>query len=233
FTSYSIGHNVGATALTGGAIRYRIYSYRGLRVIDIAKICFITGLTFWLGNLTVLGFAMVYMPDAARSVDHLPIWANRAPGVAALCVLAGYIIYVHRAPRSFGTDRWRVTLPDGRLTLLQIVIGIADLFFCAIAMSMLIPAEPYISFVSLAVIFVFAALFGFASHAPGSLGVFDAAMLLALGQFDREGLVAGLLLFRLLYFILPFSLALAIIGVRELWLVVTGAEPIARPSHWP
>jgi uncharacterized membrane protein YbhN (UPF0104 family) len=233
FTSYSIGHNIGATAFSGGAIRYRIYSFWGLRLIDIAKLCFVTGLTFWLGNLTVLGLGMIYVPAAASAVDHLPTWANRALGIAALCVLAGYIAYVARRPRSFGSDRWRVTLPDGRLTALQVLIGIADLFFCAIAISLLIPSEPAIDFVALAVIFVFATLFGFASHAPGSLGVFDAAMLIALAQFNKEDLVAGLLLFRLIYFIVPFALALLIMGARELWLAVSGAQPVARPDHWP
>jgi hypothetical protein len=233
FTSYSIGHNIGAMVLSGGAIRYRIYSFWGLRLVDIAKICFVTGLTFWLGNLTVLGLGMVYVPEAASAVDHLPSWANRAIGIAALCVLAGYLAYVGREPRAFGSDRWRITLPNGRLTLLQILIGIADLFFCAVAMSLLIPSEPAIDFVALAVIFVFATLFGFASHAPGSLGVFDAAMLVGLGQFAKEDLVAGLLLFRLIYFIVPFGLALLIMGARELWLATGRPRPVARPDHWP
>src|SRR6201982_520383 len=46
FTSYSIGHNVGASVFTGGAVRYRIYSAWGLNAIDVAKICFLAGLTF-------------------------------------------------------------------------------------------------------------------------------------------------------------------------------------------
>src|ERR1700754_3103430 len=54
FTSYSIGHNIGATVFTGGAIRFRIYSDYGLNAIDVAKICFLSGLTFWLGNIFVL-----------------------------------------------------------------------------------------------------------------------------------------------------------------------------------
>src|SRR5438270_606992 len=54
FTSYSIGHNVGASVFTGGAVRYRIYSAWGLNAIDVAKICFLAGLTFWLGNAAVL-----------------------------------------------------------------------------------------------------------------------------------------------------------------------------------
>ncbi len=64
----------------------------------------------------------------------------------------------------------------------------------------------------MAVIFVSATLLGFASHAPGGLGVFDAAMLVALWQFDREDLLAGLLLFRVLYYLVPFAIALVILG---------------------
>src|SRR6202012_4667254 len=62
FTSYSIGHNIGATVFTGGAIRFRIYSDYGLSAVDVAKICFISGLTFWLGNTLVLGIGMVWHP---------------------------------------------------------------------------------------------------------------------------------------------------------------------------
>ena len=67
FASYSIGHNVGASVFTGGAVRYRIYSAWGLNAIDVAKICFIAGLTFWLGNAAVLGIGIAYHPEAASS----------------------------------------------------------------------------------------------------------------------------------------------------------------------
>jgi uncharacterized membrane protein YbhN (UPF0104 family) len=116
-------------------------------------------------------------------------------------------------------------LPDGPLTLLQIGIGIVDLGFCALAMYMLVPEEPNIGFVTLAVIFVSATLLGFASHAPGGIGVFDAAMLVALWQFDKEDVLAGLLLFRLLYYIVPFALSLLVLGGRELVLALRGARP--------
>ena len=77
FTSYAIGHNVGASVFSGGAVRYRIYSAWGLSVIDVTKICFVAGLTFWLGNATVLGLGMLYNPQAARALDQLPLWSNR------------------------------------------------------------------------------------------------------------------------------------------------------------
>jgi uncharacterized membrane protein YbhN (UPF0104 family) len=221
FTSYSIGHNIGASVFTGGAVRYRIYSMHGLSAVDVAKLCFIAGLTFWLGNATVLGLGILYTPHAATAIDHLPYWANRTLAAIALLILAAYVGWVWQVPRKIGRSNWVVTLPNGPLTLLQIGLGIIDLTCCAIAMYMLMPAEPYISFIELGIIFVSATLLGFASHSPGGLGVFDTAMLLALVQYDKEGLVAGLLLFRLLYYITPFVIALILLFGRELWLSLT------------
>jgi uncharacterized membrane protein YbhN (UPF0104 family) len=218
FTSYAVGHNIGASALTGGAVRYRIYSLHGLSAVEVAKLCFIAGLTFWLGNAAVLGLGIAYSPQSASAVDHLPLWVNRAAAIAALIALTLYVAWVWRTPRRIGHGTWDVTLPNGPMTLLQIGIGIMDLASCALAMYMLVPAEPYIGFIELAVIFVAATMLGFASHSPGGLGVFDAAMLVALLQYDKEYLLAGLLLFRLLYYIVPFVLALMLLGGRELWL---------------
>ena len=232
FTSYSVGHNVGATVFTGGAVRYRIYSAYGLDAVDVAKICFVAGLTFWLGNAAVLGLSIAHTPHAAEPITQLPAWANRTIAFVALGVLASYVAWVWTAPREIGKGGWKVQLPSGPNTLLQVCIGIVDLGCCAMAMYMLIPDEPNIGFVTLAVVFVSATLLGFASHAPGGLGVFDAAMLVALWEFDKEDLLAGLLLFRLLYYIVPFALALIILGLREFWLSTHGVRPKTEIRPW-
>ncbi len=227
FTSYSVGHNVGASVLTGGAVRYRIYSNWGLTGVDVAKVCFIAGLTFWLGNAAVLGLGIAIHPEAAKAIDQLPVWLNRTFGIGMLIGLIGYVGWVWVRPRRMGRGPWTVVLPGGSLTLLQIGIGIIDLACCALAMYMLVPDEPHIGFVTVSVIFVSATLLGFASHSPGGLGVFDAAMLVGLWQLDREDLLAGLLLFRVLYYIAPFVLSLCILAIREL---VTGAQARRRAT---
>jgi uncharacterized membrane protein YbhN (UPF0104 family) len=220
FTSYTIGHNIGATVFTGGAIRFRIYSDYGLNAIDVAKICFISGLTFWLGNTFVLGIGMAWHPQAASAMDLLPPSINRLIALAGLAAIAAYLgwIATGKNRRELGQHGWKVVLPSARLTLLQIAIGVVDLGFCALAIYLLMPSQPGIDFVSLAVVFILATLLGFASHAPGSLGVFDAAMLVALPQFGREELVATLVVYRILYFMIPFAIAITIMGTRELWL---------------
>jgi len=215
FTSYAIGHNVGASVFSGGAVRYRIYSTWGLSVVEVTKICFVAGLTFWLGNAAMLGIGILYAPQQASDIDQLPVGVNRILAIVILVLLAAYIAWVWVKPRVIGREGWQVSLPGGPLTLVQIVIGILDLSFCALAMYMLVPDEPHLGFIPVAVIFVTATLLGFASHAPGGLGVFDATMMVALWQFDKEDLLAGLLLFRLLYYIIPFALSLLILGTRE------------------
>ncbi len=221
FTSYSIGHNIGASVLTGGAVRYRIYSAWGLDGIDVAKICFLAGLTFWLGNAAVLGLGIAYHPEAAAAIDQMPAWLNRVLAIAILIALFCYVAWVWIKPRRVGRGPWTVMLPGGPLTLLQIAIGIVDLGFCALAMYVLVPDEPNLGFVVVAVIFVSATLLGFASHSPGGLGVFDAAMLVGLWQMDKEDLLAGMLLFRVLYYIAPFVISVVILSLRE---IIIGAR---------
>jgi uncharacterized membrane protein YbhN (UPF0104 family) len=234
FTSYSIGHNIGATVFTGGAIRFRIYSDYGLNAIDVAKICFLSGLTFWLGNTFVLGIGMAWHPEAASAMDQLPAAINRLIAIAGILAIVSYLgwLTLGENRRELGQNGWKVVLPSARLTLVQILIGVVDLGFCAMAMYLLVPAQPQIDFMSLAVVFILATLLGFASHAPGSIGVFDAAMLVALPQFGREQLLATLVVFRVLYFVIPFGIAISIMGTRELWLnVVIPWQQRRRPNE--
>jgi len=216
FTSYSIGHNVGASVFTGGAVRYRIYSAWNLSAVDVAKIVFLAGLTFWLGNLAVLGMGIAYHPEAASAINQVPPAVNRVLAYVVLAGLVGYVIWVWMKPRSVGRGPWSVVLPGGPLTLLQIAIGIVDLGFCALAMYLLVPNTPGVDFVTVAVVFVAATLLGFASHSPGGLGVFDAAMLVGLEMMDQEQLLAGMLLFRVLYYLTPFFISVMLLTFREL-----------------
>jgi uncharacterized membrane protein YbhN (UPF0104 family) len=217
FTSYPIAHGVGAVALVSPVIRYRIYSCNGLGAMEVANICLLTGLTFWLGNLTALGLSLLSDPGAISLFDYLPPLLNRLLAATLLVAIAAFLVWSWVSPRRIGTRRWPVRLPSGPLVLLQITIGIVDLGAAALAMYVLIPAGLNIEFFRLTTVFIAATLLGFASHTPAGLGVFDAAILLGLGGDDKEPLIAALLMFRVLYHFLPFVLALALFGGVEAW----------------
>lgn len=218
FTSYSIGHNLGATMFTAGAVRWRIYSASGLSVLDVAKMAFVTGLTIWLGNSVVLALCFIVEPAAASAVDHLPLWINRSIGIVGLAIIAAYVLWLVPRPRTIGRNGWSVMLPSAPLTGVQIAIGLFDLTVGGFAVYVLLPGTPEVDFITVLVIYVTATLLGFLSHSPGSLGVFEAAVLIALPQFSKEELLASLLIFRCLYFMLPLCIALCVMATRELLL---------------
>jgi uncharacterized membrane protein YbhN (UPF0104 family) len=222
FTSYPIAHGLGAVALVSPVIRYRIYSCNGLGAIDVANICFLTGLTFWLGNLTALALSLLGDPGAISLFDYLPQAVNRWLAVALLLGIVAFLVWSWLSPRSIGTRRWPVRLPSGPLVLLQIAIGVFDLGAAALAMYVLIPAGMNIGIFRLTAVFIAATLLGFASHTPAGIGVFDAAILLGLGGDDKEPLIAALLMFRFLYHFLPFVLALCLFGGVEAWRSLRG-----------
>jgi glycosyltransferase 2 family protein len=215
FTSFPIAHGIGAVALISPMIRYRIYSGNGLTAFGVANICFLTGLTFWLGNMTALGFSLLYDPAAISVIDRLSPHVNRMLAFVLLGAVAAFLIWSWLHPRRLGKSRWLVQLPSGPLVLLQILVGLLDLTAAAIAMYMLLPATLEMSLFRLMAVFIAATLFGFASHAPAGLGVFDATILIGLGGENREPLLAALLMFRFLYHFVPLLLAFMLFGCVE------------------
>src|SRR5438477_6352094 len=110
FTSYTIGHNIGATVFTGGAIRFRIYSDYGLSDVDVAKICFLSGLTFWLGNTFVLGIGMAWHPWAASAMDQLPPAVNRLIALGGIAAIVSYLVWLSIGDerRELGHNGWKL-----------------------------------------------------------------------------------------------------------------------------
>jgi glycosyltransferase 2 family protein len=228
FTSYTIGHSLGAATLTCGLVRFRVYSFWQMNLVHIAKIALFTGMTYWLGNIVVLGGAAVYAPHALTALDHLPNSVNRLAGLGAIVAVLCYLVWLAGGRRLIGRDNWQVALPGARGTLLQIGIGVLDRMLASLSMYMLLPASPAVGFTTVLVVFVLATLLGIVSHTPGSLGVVEAAVLVGLPQYPREQLLAALFTFRVLDFFLPLVLATMMFGARELRLLVRRAQnPLA------
>lgn len=215
FTSYPISHGTGAVLLVSSAVRYRIYAPHGIGPAGVARICFLTGLTFWLGNLTALALSTLHEPGAIGRIDQLSPEANRLIAVAILAGVIAYVGWTWNGARTLGGRNWSVPVPSGRNVFLQIGIGLVDLGAAALAMYVLIPETMDVGVAQVIVVFIAATLLGFASHAPAGIGVFDATILVGLGGEHTEQLLAVLLLFRLFYHLIPFVLSLTLFGAVE------------------
>jgi len=215
FTSYSISFTMGFPLITGGTVRYWIYSQVGLRAADVASLTLIAGITFWLGMAFAIGFILVAIPQEIAAINHASAWINRVTGGAILGVIGAWLVWVSRSRRRLSIKGAYVELPGFKLSLGQMGLGAADLAFAAAALYVLLPEGHGLSFSAFLAIYVFACLLGIASNAPGGIGAFEATILKTVPTPSTEALFASLLLFRIIYYFLPFVLAFALLGAHE------------------
>jgi glycosyltransferase 2 family protein len=213
FTSYAFSFTLGFPLVTGAAVRYWIYGPAGLSARKIAGLTAVAGITFWLGMALVVGIGFLSASDPIADIDHFHPLANRLIGVAALGALVAYLAWVC-------IMRWRdatvlgVKLPGPRLTFGQMALGVIDICSAAGALYVLLPRDNQFGFPTFATLYSFASMLGIASHAPGGLGVFEATILQGVGG-SEDALLASLLLFRGIYYIVPFVAAMAVLGGVE------------------
>jgi uncharacterized membrane protein YbhN (UPF0104 family) len=214
FTSYAISFTLGFPLITGGAVRYWIYGPAGLSAGKVASLTAIAGITFWLGMGLIVGVGFIGEAAAIGEINHFSSVANQLIGLSVIGAVVAYFIWV-------GVRRWRakpvafnLALPGPLLTLGQMTLGAVDICSAAGVLYVLLPQGHGLAFLTFCALYSFACMLGIASNAPGGLGVFEATMLKGVGG-PSEPLLASLLLFRAIYYLIPFVLAMALLGAHE------------------
>ncbi len=215
FTSYAICFTLGFPLITAGTVRFWIYSQAGISAAKIASLTIIAGVTYWLGMVLILGIGLVFRAGMISQIDHLEPQINMLLGLGAIGALIAYLVWVSIEHRWTHIQGFKLELPGFKLTLAQVVLGVIDLCSAAGVLYVLLPEPRGIDFFTFAAVYVFACALGIASYAPGGIGVFEATMLKVLPVPSQEGLLASLLLFRIIYYLIPFVLAFALLGANE------------------
>lgn len=216
FSAYCFSHNFGFAPVTGAAARWRAYAGTGLTPADIARIVVIAGVTFWLGIFLMFGLFLVQVPGALRWHDAtLPQPIQAALGLGVLGVLAAYLVACARRTGPLRILGWSLPVPTLPQALAQFGLAALDISLAAAALLALLPGDPWAQFGAFLVAYVIAMIVALLSHAPGGLGVFEAAILVSLPQVGRADLVSALIVYRLLYHWLPLLAAVLLLGGRE------------------
>ncbi len=214
FTSYTISHNLGLAMLTGGSARYRVYSRKGLDEAEVARVVLIAGVTFWIGIITVASLSLVLRPGALPLVGAvMPPWAERLIGLAVPLAIAGIVL----ANRRGGTVRlfgWRMPLPDWRQSLALLLVSTIDLAAASGALFVLLPNAAPALFPVLFLGYAVAVVVALVSHVPGGIGVFEAVVIAAMPQGSAV-ILAALIAYRVIYYIVPLIVAAILMAVHE------------------
>ena len=242
FCAYALSHNLGFAAVSGAAVRYRLYSHWGLTAVQIAKVVGFCSLTFGLGGLVLGGCILFFEPLSVPFFSSiLPLWAFYVIGVAMWAVVAAYVIISKVA----GTLRFRgheFNLPNWRMAVVQVALASLDVAVTAAIFYALIPPTPGLTYLRFLACYLASYSAGLIANLPGGIGVFDTAMLLGLEPYLPPPVILGaILVFRLYYYIIPLFMAGTMFAGNELLLrggallksgtLARGVQGLARLSE--
>ncbi len=214
FLTYAISRTAGFSALSGSAIRYRFYRRWGVSNLAIAQIIAFCSLSFWVGLFAVGGTVFTFHPPDIPPGLPLSEALLQRVGVLGLAITLGYFGWSALSQRGLTLGRWtlpRLPLP---LAIAQLVLTLVDWALAAAILTVLLPGSPpYGSVLSAFLLAQFAGVF---SSVPGGLGVFETVMLMILSpSVPSDQLLAALLVYRIVYFLLPLAVAVAVLLAYE------------------
>ncbi len=219
FITQAIAHAVGFAILIGATVRYRLYGAKGFTFLDVMKIQLYFSSAFGLGMATLGGIVLLAWPEVLAAATGLaPSWF-RLLGLLVLAGVAVILLLVSVLRRRLRLLGQVVELPEWRITLLLIALGIGDLAGIAATLHVLLPPELALAYHETLAILVAALALGLLSQVPGSLGVLEGAVLLLIAPPEQltAALFGALILFRAIYYMLPLALGTLGLLVVELW----------------
>ena len=228
FCAYALAHNLGFAAVSGAAVRYRLYAHWGLTPLQIAKVVGFCSLTFGLGGMVLGGIVLFVEPEAVPFFgDHLPLWMMHAIGGLMWLIVAAYITLsrVLRGRRIYGHV---IELPGWHMAILQVLLATVDVAVTAAIVYTLLPESPGLNYVRFLGVYVASYTAGLAANIPGGIGVFETAMLIGLTPYMEPPQVLGaIVVFRLYYYIIPLFLAGGLFAGNE---IVLRGRMLLRPA---
>lgn len=227
FIACALAHSLGLSSLSGGSVRLRAYSAEGLSAADIAVVQGLFSLTFLIGAGTLLSGSLLLEPNDAARLLHIPVPLAQGLGALIALALIGYALAASLRDQPLRLRNWQIQTPKPTQVLSQFAVSTVDIACSAAALYVLLPSSVEIGYPAFLGIYVIAITLGAISNVPGGLGVFESTLMLLLPTANPAPMLGSILLFRLVYYIGPFIIALLLLGWREMHAV---RKPLIRAT---
>ena len=219
FCSYVLSHNLGFAAISGAAVRFRLYGNWGFGPIEITRVIAFCSVTYALGACALAAAVLLGEPAALGPLAaHLSPFFLRGMGLGFAAIVVAYVVLSFR----FRVLRfWRITmpLPGPAMACGQIMVAALEGAATASIAYALLPAGVGLAFPAFLALYITCYSAGLLAGVPGGLGVFDGAMVLGLSPFlDAADAIVVILVFRLFYYVIPLFVAGLLFAGHELLL---------------
>ncbi|MBF7731049.1 lysylphosphatidylglycerol synthase transmembrane domain-containing protein [Pseudomonas sp. N040] len=215
FTTYALAHNIGASVFSGALVRYRAYRSKGLTPHEIGVVILFCSFTFALGTLLAGGVVLLIKPDLIQRVANITPWLSVVIGLGLLTLVGLYVLGAWRHFKPWTRGKLHIEYPRLRVVGRQLLAGPLELLCAAAIIYFALPEAGNPGYLTILGIFLASFSLALLSHAPGGLGVLEVTFIAALPELATADVLAALIVFRCLYLLLPFALALVVVSTFE------------------
>ena len=217
---FAISNNAGHAVVSGGAIRYRLYTRWRVRSGDIVKMLTLSGFTYFLGAaaIVVIGYFLVPHDIFNRSAG-LSMGLNWLFGVCLAAIVAYFVMTVFFHNKTIKIAQLKFQVPTTKMAVMQMGLGITDSVLAGLVLYFCLAPFVDIPFGTFIGLFVIAQTAGVFSQVPGGMGVFETVFLVALPEtVDKANIFGALLAYRIIYYVLPLIGVGGLFFIYERWL---------------
>ncbi len=212
--------NVFGWILGGTAVRYRLYRRWGFTPVEIVAFVTILSITFWLGMFLLAGLAFAVMPiHLPEKFEGALFFHHRVWGWIFLAIVAAYLVASAFIRKPIRWKSYRYALPPLSLSILQLIVSAGDFVLASAVLYVVIPPDltgpDTINFSTILASYLTAMVIVVATHAPGGVGVLEATIVSVFPDNATASIFAAVLMFRLIYYILPAIFAGILWSVME------------------
>ncbi len=214
FVGFSVSYNFGAL-LAGTPVRYRLYSAWKFTAFEIVRLILMIAVAFWIGVLGLAGIIFFFVPFDIPPGLGIPQGFVRPLGGALLSLCFAYLALCKIADgRTITLFSKKIGLPSFRLAVWQTVVACVDFVIAAACLYVLLPSDSGVPFWEFVPSYMLAQVSVVLTHVPGGLGVLE-VILMNLIELPANIVFASILIFRVIYYIIPLLLSAVIMIVNE------------------
>ena len=208
FIAYAVSNSAPVSILSGGGVRYRLFSRLGISARQAALLAGFDVLTYTVGLLTIGGIAFIAAPLQPPDKLHVPFATIRPVGVIFLIVIAIYLFLSLRRRRSLRVFKRKLRVPEPRLAFAQVAVSGFDWLLSSAALYVLLVSATPIPYMRFLAAFLLAQIVTLIAPVPGGLGVFEVIVLLLRPRnSSAPAMLAGLIGYRVIYYLIPLCVA--------------------------
>lgn len=230
FIGYAYSNSISMTPSM--AIRYRLYSQWGVSKSDIAKVIFFHIFSTWIGFFAIGGLVLFMEPAPIAHAEFFGMNHRRWMGAALLLALGAYLWLSTRRDLELRIKKLVLPFPRPGIVVPQTLLATADWALMGLIPYILLPIRNQVSYLDFISVFLLAQITQILSHVPGGIGVFESVLILLLkSQASSASILAALLVYRVVFMLLPLGAATLLLAFYEFKAGRRGARTMPPPGE--